>query len=272
MQQENFKDYRIEKLRFSNTRGAIIPLHHAFLTAPFGKFTRYGIISIPLLFMTAIWFAMPLIVQFWNEIISFWTNAIYKTSVNYSSMQILGQVLEIPTPALEAALPSDILVYGSLLICCFGFFLCFFMPSQWSPLSYLLRAALIIQASASIDRILSPDYFPYTLQAYIADAIALSLYLIFLLPALLGMVYYIFPISWWRKITMSIVMIAYFIIIVPFQYMLHSVLIYEWTLLFLPLFYLLFGVLLEVLMFICLYSIGISWRGDDKKAMSGRDI
>ena len=44
------------------------------------------------------------------------------------------------------------------------------------------------------------------------------------------------------------------------QYILHAYALHHLTLLFLPLLYLVFGTFLDVMMFIALYSWGMSWR------------
>ena len=207
----------------------------------------------------------------WGHIFEFWMQGIYGGHAGSHSLRILGRVINLPYPMLEAEVPSFGAVYWNLLICIVLFLASFLMPQRITPVTYLVRATLLIQASASIDRMVSPGDFPYTLLLYLTDALALSIYLVFLLPVILGFVYYIFDFGLWRKVLLTVIMLAYFFVAIPCQYMLHAMIIHAWTLLFLPLMYLLFGTLLNVLMFVSIYAVGMSWHSN-VKAMQGRGL
>ena len=118
---------------------------------------------------------------------------------------------------------------------------------------------------------LSPHFFPYTLKIYLLDAMVQCVYMLFLMPLILGMVYYIFDFTLWRKCLLTIMMLGYFIVAIPCQYMLHAYIIHEWTLLFLPLMYILLGIVMDVLMFVSIYAYGMSWQSR-KEALQGRGI
>ncbi len=262
---------RFTSLRYSNTKGNIIPMHHAFLTVQMPGSARITAFVLPLIFLALIWLFLPVIIAGWGGILAFWTDRIYSGNIGHEEARILGRHLTIPYPMLDAETPSSSMVYWNLVICAVAFVLSFLMPSRIAPLTYLTRAALLIQSTASIDRLISPDFFPYTLKLYMTDTLSLCVYLVFLLPAVLGFVYYIFDFGLWRKLVLTILMLAYYFIAIPCQYMLHAVIIHEGTLLFLPLMYLLFGTLLDVLMFVSIYAFGMSWRSS-LKSMQGRGL
>ena len=202
---------------------------------------------------------------------AFWTQNIYGAEMGYKTMQILGRTIEMPYPALEAVDPSAHMVEWNLWICILAFLVSFVLPARIAPVTYLLRAILLIQASASIARLVSSAEFPYTLQTYVTDALTLSIYMVFLLPLILGFVYYIFDFGFVRKMALTVLMLLYFFITIPCQYMLHAVIIHEGSLLFLPLMYLMFGTLLDVLMFVSIYAIGMSWH-NNSDARNGRGL
>ena len=260
-----------KNLRYSNTSGKIIPLHHAFLTLRMHRASRVASFVLPIFFVAAIWLLLPVITTSWGSIFNFWMQNIYDGHVSYRPMTIFTQSVNIPYPVLEAALPSVDASYWNLVICIIVFVLSFLVSPRLAPFNYLMRSMLIIQASASIDRMLSPNFFPYTLPVYIQDMMYISIYLLFTLPIVLGFVYYIFDFGLWRKIMLTVFMFAYFLVAIPCQYMLHAYIIHEWTVLFLPIMYLLFGILLDVLMFMSIYSVGMSWH-NNKTARQGRDL
>ncbi len=262
---------RLSDLRYSNTRGTVIPLHHAFLTLRMRSFERISAIVMPLFFLAVVWLFLPLIARGWAGIFEFWMQKIYDGHVAYHTTQILGRMIEIPYPMLDAVAPSIEAVHWNLWICIVAFLVSFLMPPRIAPVTYIVRATLLIQSTASIDRLLSPDFFPYTLPLYITDTLSLSVYMVFILPLVLGFIYYIFDFGLWRKVTLTMGMLFYYFLTIPCQYMLHAVIIHEGTLLLLPLMYLMFGTLLDVLMFVSIYAIGMSWH-DNNEARNGRGL
>jgi hypothetical protein len=162
MKQKHIDD-RLSGLRFSNSQGNIIPLHHAFLTLHLSSFSRIVTIVMPAFFLALIWLLLPFIVSAWGSIFQFWMTNIYGGDIGFSTVRILGQQLTMPFPILEAVKPSMYMVYVNLTVCLIALAVSFMLPTSIAPVTYLLRAALIIQASASIARMLSPDFFPYTI-------------------------------------------------------------------------------------------------------------
>jgi hypothetical protein len=109
-----------------------------------------------------------------------------------------------------------------------------------------------------------PDAFPYNLAEYISSALVMGIYVMFFIPVMLALLYYIFDFAFWRKLVMTALIMGHFILFLPFQYMLHALVISSWSFLFLPLLYLLFGLLLDTLMFISWYSFAMTWRSQEK--------
>ena len=258
-------------LRYSNAKGNIIPMHHAFKTLHLGSTSRMSAVVLPVFFGALVWLVLPLMFDVWSDIFGFWMRHMYKGGVGHSAVSILGQELSMPYPLLDAQLPSVLMVRINLAVCLVLFILSLLVSFGGVPLTYFIRAILLIQGSASVDRMLSPDTFPYALKTYMVDVMIQCAYMAFLLPFLLAVVYYIFDFSLWRKCFLTILMMGYFLVTVPCQYMLHAYIIHEGTLLFLPLMYMMFGVLLDVLMFVSMYAFGMSWKSRPA-ALQGRGI
>ena len=256
-------------LRYGNAKGSIIPMHHAFKTLHLGSVSRMSAVVLPVFFSAFLWLFLPSIMNLWDHIFFFWMQNIYGSGVGYAPVNILGQDLSIPYPLLDADAPSEIFVHRNLAVCIVAFFITLLISKRLAPFTYFTRAILLIQASASIDRMVSADFFPYTLKGYIVDAMIECTYMLFLIPILLGAVYYIFDFAPWKKILLTLMILGYFFITIPCQYMLHAYIIHEGTLLFLPLMYMMFGTLIDVLMFISLYSFGMSWKSRNA-AVEGR--
>lgn len=257
--------------RYRNSKGRVIPIHHAFRTVELNSFSRTSAVILPVLFASLLWMLMPMIFEFWGAIYSFWMGRIYEGAVGIEPQLILGQTLYLPYPMLEADMPSQAAVIINLVGCALVFVLSFLLPKRLIPLNYLLRTVLVVQFSASVNRLLSPDFFPYTLKIYMLDSVALCVYMLMMLPPLLGLIYYIFDFPVWRKCLLTILMLGYFLLFIPCQYMLHAYLIHEYSMLVLPILYVFFGVLLDVLTFVSIYAYGMSWRSR-RNAMQGRGV
>ena len=256
-------------IRYHNSQGRVIPIHHAFKTIELNSFSRTSAIILPVLFLSVFWLMLPEILDFWAGVMNCWMQRIYQGIVNYEQVSILGQNVYVPYPMLEAEMPSKKLVILNLIICFVVFALSLLLPKKWIPLTYLTRTLLLIQGSASVNRLLSPDFFPYTMKIYMLDSLTLCVYMLMVLPLLLGLVYYIFDFPVWRKCLLTILMLVYYLLFIPCQYTLHAYLIHEYSMIMLPVLYIFFGVLLDVLTFVSIYSFGMSWRSR-RNALRGR--
>ena len=207
------------------------------------------------------------IARFWEAVFTFGRSKLVAgATVAHTQVGIIGQSVNMPYPDLSATLPVISHCWFNLVVCALLLILSLFMPARLMPVTYLSRAALMIQASSSVYFLLSPKLFIYTLPLYL---MTLGMYMLFLVPIVLSLVFYIFDFPIWWKLMVTIAAIAFFILAIPMQYMLHAYIIHATSYLFLPILYFLFGMLLDVLMFINFYAIGMS-RGRDQSSDLGR--
>ena len=261
---------RLLETRYSNTQGRIIPMHHAFKIIKFGPATRMGMIFMPVVFLLAVWMSFGYIGLFWEEVFKFWMPKLFpEGKIGHTLVGIIGQSVNMPYPELNAEMPATSHNWINLAVCVLLFVLSLLLPAWMMPGIYLARASLFIQASASVYFLLSPDYFPYTLTSYVVDMLMMGMYLLFMIPLVLALVFYVFDFPIWWKALVTFACIGFFIVGLPMQYLLHAYIIQTTSLLFLPLLYFLFGILLDVLMFINFYAIGMS-RGRDQTSDLGR--
>ncbi len=261
----------LSRYRYSNAKGKIIPLHHAFRTVQFNTDTILISLLLTILFSIVTWLLVPGIVTFWEYVYRISTSIFFHGNKSgYQDISILGIIVPIPHTNIEAELPKERDVWVNIIVCTVIFLISFVLPGRIAPITYLIRAALIIQASASIYFFINPDHFPYHLSNYAVDCQALCLLLMIFIPLILGFIYYIFDFSFLKKFLLTAMILLYFTITVPLQYILHSYIIYHFTYLFLPVLYFLFAILLDILMFICLYSYGMSWSRLERESKLGR--
>ncbi|MDE3059909.1 MAG: hypothetical protein KGJ06_02740 [Pseudomonadota bacterium] len=247
--------------RRMGARGSIIPMHHALRVVHLNPSSRRAIVLLPIAFDVVLWFCLDPILRLWSSMFRFFiTHLGLHGRVFTLGVEMPWGIIDMPFPALPVSLPSVSAVWINLLVCIAGFFLSRLIRNRFMPLAFLLRFILVIQASASLYFFISPHSFPYSLGTYITQCLTLGVYLLLLTPLILAMIYYIFDVAFWCKPALTALILVYFIIALPFQYMLHAMIISYGSLLFMPMLYIMCSFLLNTFIFICFYSWGMTWK------------
>jgi hypothetical protein len=257
---------KIDDMRFRGFGGTAIKLHRAIYQIKLNKTNLILSLLLPLLFNFLLLCLLGPILALWRAIFDFWLDKLVPGSSTATQMVDLGHyLLPLTYPNLSAAEPSNTTWWVTLLVCALVLLATFLMPSKrFLPLNYIVRACLLIQATALAYFHWLPGHFPYDAASYLGDALAMSLFFVFMVPWILGLTYYIFSFPLRQKIALTVLALLYFVVAFPMQYLLHAYALHHLSLLFLPLFYLVFGVFLDVMMFVALYSWGMSWRWGGK--------
>ena len=253
---------KIEDLRFRGFGGTSIKLHRSIYQIKLEKTNLIISFLLPLAFNLLLLVFLGNIIELWHSIFSFWLDKIGQgSSITAQAVDLGDYMFWIYYPGLSAGPPSISLWWLTLIGSIIIFLLSFLVPKdRFLPLTYIVRACLLVQATALAYFYWIPTQFPYDLSSYLGNALTMSLFFIFLVPWILGMTYYIFSFSLTQKIALTSLVLGYFLIAFPMQYLLHAYALHHLSLLFLPLFYLVFGAFLDVMMFVALYSWGMSWR------------
>lgn len=211
---------------------------------------------------TAAWiWAIPRIAGFWAKLLSFWIQRLWPgTAVLVIDRTLVGH-WRIPAPYFKVeAGPSDgwtwlAIAAASVLLLA----LSYRIPSDTQlPFVYLLRAFALIQWSALAYTKLAHRPLPHDSSEYCASMLLFGLVFIGLMPAILGLTFYIFDVSIWKKIALTIITMVHLTLFIPFQYLAHACIL-RVSLLFLPILYFALGPLIDVIVFIAFYSWGMSW-------------
>lgn len=253
---------RIEAIRSKGFSGGRIQLHRALYHVSLKKRMLLIALALPLLFNLLLLISIDVIVPFWFAVLKFWFDA---TNLPHSMVaapfDLVVATVWLPRIELYAGAPTQLQWWISAIGCVVLWLSTKLMtPARLLPLIYVIRATVLIQITALVYFALVPGAFPHGLGTYLFSGLAMGLVLMFLIPWILGITYYIFNFSLLQKLALTALLLAYFALALPFQFALHTLLLWHWSLLYLPLFYLLFGSFLDVMMFIAFYSWGMSWR------------
>lgn len=209
---------------------------------------------------TGLWlWALPGVAWCWGHLLAFLHAGLHLPGRVTMTVSPLGFGLVWPVPylALPGALPSGGLLSGNAVVTVAAFAATFFIPRHLVPVIYYLRALLLIHATAIAYFFLFPGAFPYALDEYLHGMTSTSLFVITLVPAVLGFTFYVFDLPWRRRVGVTLAILGHLTLFVPLKYAMQGYLLYHGSLLYMPLFYLLFGVILDVLLFIALYGWGM---------------
>lgn len=212
--------------------------------------------------MVLLWsLALPGVTRFWAYILRFWAPRLgFDAALAAVEYDFLWVRFDLPYLSAKDTFPSVNGLVLTALLLALALLLSIKMPAQLLPLTYLIRAAILVQATGVIYFFLKPDGFPHNATDYGVSLLKGSLALLTLVPVILALTYYILNFDAKRKIALTVVMFSHLIVFVPHHYLVTLYLLNKLSLAVLPVLYPFFGLLLDVTVFIGLYSWGMSWK------------
>ncbi|HWC17570.1 MAG TPA: hypothetical protein VG498_11180 [Terriglobales bacterium] len=259
---------RIRELRRRAWCGGIITPHRAFARIPFGR-RDFVVTCASVLGITFFWLlSLPVVGEFWFRIFRFWHHALgLEGSVARAPQQWGPLHFSIPAVLISAGPPDAVTWWITAALCFLVFWASFGISEEYLPLIYLLRFLVIVQGTALVYFEFEAAKFPHDLPSYTVGMLHFGTIFISLLPLILGFSYFLFDFLLIQKLALTAGSILYLILFLPFQYMLHVWVIHG-SVLFMPVLYFVFGPFLDVLIFVSLYSWGMSWRSRDERTES----
>lgn len=128
------------------------------------------------------------------------------------------------------------------------------MSDRQIPLKYLVRTLCVVQGSALLFFMFEPDRFPYTMTGHLAAMLNAGYYLMLAMPLLLALGWGVLRLPLHQKLLYPALMVAYFAVMLPHKALLHAVVVQHFSALFMPLLYLCFGAVMDLMVFVALYS------------------
>lgn len=261
----SFSISKLEALRHRGWHGGKIGPHRAFARLHLGW--RELLVSLSLvLSLSGLWLAsLPVVGRLWAAIFDYWTRTLGFAASVMMAPQEWGHHIRFFLPYVSiAAGPSDPVTWWVTgVITLTAFAVSYGIPEEYLPWTYLLRFLTFIQGTALIYFAFAAARFPHDLASYTVGMLYFGTILIGLVPPILGFTYYVFDYTLTQKITLTLFTGVYLTLFVPMQYMLH-VYILRKSILFMPLLYFAFGPFIDVLIFVSLYSWGMSWKPQGK--------
>jgi hypothetical protein len=246
--------------RYRGWRGGIIPMHRAFTRVELSARVAVGNVLLAL-FWTIVWcFSLQWIAQMWARVFAYWSHLFRWDAAVVMVPQEFSRYVHFSVPYVTvSAGPAGIAYWVMSVLSLLALATSPFLTGRALPWAYLLRAVAIIQLTATAYFAVAAARFPHDLSGYTVSMLVFSMIFIGLVPLILAFTYYLFDFTWWRKLALMVIIMGYLSVFVPMQYMLHVYVLHV-SIIFMPVLYFAFGPFLDVLIFICLYSWGMSWQ------------
>lgn len=203
----------------------------------------------------------------WTWCTLYWSEVLFKGAMVKHKGYSIGSILRMDVPYLDltAGVPDSGAWWMALILTTVTVLISFIIPRRQMPVIYLLRAVAFIQICSLAYFAINPASFPYTVSDYQSGMLMAGLFVISLVPVLLGATYYIFDIGLPKKLFLTVITMFYLSILIPMQYLLHVYLIQKYSMLFMPVLFFFFGLPLDIFVFIAFYAWGMSWRNKRSK-------
>lgn len=253
-------EQRLDRLRLRGHRGGFIARHRALLSSPRHRAKVASAVLLSLAFCLALFVARDGVARLWYEILEFWRSVFgmsgFTTMVGY---ELAGIHFQLPYLHFPAGAPDNQLWWMGTIFTALVLIVSLVLPHRFLPVAYFLRIVGFFQATAQVFFAFWLERFPYAGDGYVHGMLIAGLFLIALIPPVMGFTYYLFDFSLGRKIGLTLAMMGHLLIMIPLQYFLHAWLMYHYSLLAMPLLFFVGGLPLDVMVFIAFFGWGYSW-------------
>ncbi len=196
--------------------------------------------------------AKPWLMGFWHSVMLWWSErlALPLGLVRTGDTQTLEWIASYAGALVPG--PTTGVVSAALVIGAFAS--TWWMSDRQVPLKYLVRMLCVVQASALLFFMFVPTNFPYSMTGHLASMLNAGFYLMLGIPPLLALGWGVLRVPLHQKLLYPALMLLYFTLMLPHKALLHAVVVLHFSALYMPLLYLCFGAVLDLMVFVALYS------------------
>jgi len=181
----------------------------------------------------------PLLLQAWHAVVSLWS-------------QPLGLALT-PLPQ-DAPPPSQTLMLSTSTVVALLYVLAGYWHERYRPLRVVVRALCLVQGSACLFFAWVPARFPYAVHQHLSGLLQMGADFLMTVPLMLALGWGVLHLPWRLKLLGPLLVVAYFMVWLPHQVLLHAWVLDHGSALFMPVLLLCLGPLLNGWIFVALYA------------------
>jgi hypothetical protein len=257
-----------DRSRFRGHRGGVITMHRAltrFVLEPLDLITA----ALLVLLLSFAWIlSLPWLCRMWGYALANGMRILaLRTELGLTEHHITPYIrFVIPFPKTEGIAPDAGTWWSTTAVVGLIYAASYFFPKKWTPVTYLLRAVLFIQATALLYFLLAAARFPHSPDSYLEGIVSYRIALISAVPLLFGLTYYIFKFSLFQKIALTVLTMSYLSLFLPLQILLQAMILQK-SVLFMPVLYIVFGLPVDIILILAFYSWGMSWPSGSQNEM-----
>lgn len=214
---------------------------------------------LPLLLCSLLWFGKGELLDFWRQVILFWSPRLGLPFELSTRINEAGQYALLLSPEGGAARlpgPLALLVTAALTAC--GLLLSLRMKNALLPLKYPLRIVCVVQLVTLGYFWLATTPFPYSVARHSEELMTIAYVVMLSTPVMLGVGYYVLNQRLVVKLWHTALILGFFAVMVPHQVLVQALIMQQLSVLFMPVLYICFGAVLDALVFVALYSWAVS--------------
>lgn len=212
-------------------------------------------IVLPLLFCSLIFWAKPLLLDFWRSFILLWSAGLGVPFMRASEVNDAGQHVLLLSGAGEATpLPTPTIMWVTAAVTLILFLSSLRMKDAMLPLKYPMRIVCVVQFVTLIYFWVSPSSFPYAIARHSEELMTIGYVVVLATPVMLSMGYYILNQDLVSKLLYTALILGFFVIMVPHQVLMQALILQHFSVLFMPVLYICLGAVFDALVFVALFS------------------
>ena len=243
----------------ARTRHVKVRPHRAITPLKVTPWLLAQAIVLPLLLCLAIWWAKPLLLDFWRNCILFWSAGLNLPFNRATEINDVGQyALQLSGGSQIGPLPSGLNMLVTAGVTLLALLLSLRMEHAKLPLKYPLRIVAVVQIAALLYFWLMPEKFPYSIARHSEELMTIGYIVMLAAPVMLAVGYYILNQSLTVKLFHTALILVFFTVMVPHQVLAQAFIMQHLSVLFMPVLYICFGAVLDALIFVALYSWAVS--------------
>ena len=215
-------------------------------------------VALPALLTAGLYSAHAQVYAFWRGYVLWWAqwlNMPLRPSTPLERGDQLGLVWQADASALGAAgLSIEQGVWVGLALTGLAWGGTLFMRGHWLPVKYLVRTVCVVQALSLAYFVWVPIPFPHGVLNHVMNVLDAGYTLMLAIPVLMGLGYYTLNLGLGVKLLHTLLIGAFFMVLLPQQALVHLVVLQHLSVVFMPTLYLCFGALFDMMVFVALYS------------------
>lgn len=246
-------------VREARARNVKVRPHRAITPLKVTPWLLTQAIVLPLLLCGLLFWAKPMLLEFWRQCILFWSAGLNLPFSLSTRLNEAGQyALVLSNVAEDALMPSTTALVVTTVLALLGLVLSMRMRDAALPLKYPLRIVCVVQLITLAYFWLTPTAFPYSVARHSEELMTIGYVVMLATPVMLGVGYYILNQSLLVKLFHTALILLFLAVMVPHQVLAQAFIMQHLSVLFMPMLYICFGAVFDALVFVALYSWAVS--------------